>query len=65
MAVGKNNFFAAFAYHSFLFYWKKYNSLIDYYLLDYVVHVAYYNVPEFKNIIDKIPFLLCSIFFSI
>ena len=61
-AVGKNSFFAGFAYHASLFYWKKYNSLFDYYLLDYIAHIAYYNIPEFKNNIDKIPFLLCNMF---
>ena len=62
MAAGKNSFFGAFAYHAFLLYWKKYNSPFDYFILDYIVHIAYYNVQEFKDIINKIPFLLCSMF---
>ena len=62
MAVGKISFFATFAYHALFFYYKKYSYLIDYFLLDYIVHIAYYNVPEFKSDIDKIPFLVCDIF---
>ena len=62
IAVAKNSFFAAFAYHVFLLYWKKYNSLIDILLIDYVVHIAYNNIPEFKNIFYKIPFVPCNIF---
>jgi len=62
MAVGKNSFIAAFAYHALFFYWKKYNYIIDYYLIDYIIHIAYYNVQEFKNNIDRIPYLVCDIF---
>ena len=62
MAVGKNSFIAVFAYHALFFYWKKYNYIIDYYLIDYIIHIAYYNVQEFKNNIDRIPYLVCDIF---
>ena len=62
MAVAKNSFLATFAYNSFLLYWKKYNSLVAYFLIDFIVHIAYSNVTEFKSIISKIPFVPCNIF---
>ena len=39
-----------------------YNSFINYYLLDYIVHVAYYSVFEFKDKITNLPYLNCSPF---
>ena len=62
MAVSKNSFIATYGYMAFLYYWKKYNSLIAYFLIDYIIHIAYINVPEFKNIITNLPFINCSIF---
>lgn len=62
-AVPKNSFIATYSYYSFLYYWKKYNSLLDYFLIDYIISIAYYNVPEFKNKIKKLPFVNCNIFY--
>ena len=62
MAVTKNSFIATYSYHAILFYWKKYNSLINYFLIDYIIHIAYYNVPEFKKIFEIIPIVNCNTF---
>ena len=62
MAVTKNSFIATYGYHAILFYWKKYNSLIDYFFFDYIIHIAYYNVPEFKKMFEQIPIVSCNIF---
>ena len=62
MAYTKNSFIAAFAYYAFLLYWKKYSYLVNYVLIDYVWHIAYTNIPEFKNIFNKIPTVYCNIF---
>ena len=35
---------------------KKYNSFINYFLLDYIILIAYNNVPEFKNLISNLPY---------
>lgn len=62
LAVSKNSFIATYGYMAFLYYWKKYNSLISYFLIDYIIHIAYINVPEFNNIITNLPSINCSIF---
>ena len=62
LGVGKNSFIATYAYMAFLYYWKKYNSLIYYLLIDIIIHIAYFNVPEFRNKIKKLPFVHCNIF---
>ena len=60
LAVPKNSFIAIYGYMAFLYYWKKYNSLIDYFLLDYVLYIAYSYSNKFKNIIDNLPYT-CNI----
>ena len=62
LAVTKNSFLATYCYHAFMQYWKKYNSLLDYFLIDYMIHVAYYAFPEFKDIFKRIPNVHCNIF---
>jgi hypothetical protein len=62
LALPPNSFIATYCYMAFLFYLKKYNSFIGYFLLDYIIFVAYNNVPEFKNLITNHPFLDCNIF---
>ena len=62
LAVSKNSFLATYCYHAFMQYWKKYNSLVDYFLIDYMIHAAYYAFPEFKDIFKRIPFVHCNIF---
>ncbi len=62
LAVPPNSFLVTYSYIAFLVYWKKYNSLIDYFLIDYIILIAYNNVPEFNNIITNLPFLNCNIF---
>jgi len=41
LGVGKNSFIATYGYISFLYYWKKYNSLIFYFLIDFIIHIGY------------------------
>lgn len=37
-------------------YWKENNVIIDYYLLDYSLMLAYYNIPDIKNEIDSLSY---------
>lgn len=53
IASTKGNVVADFVYQAFLLYWQKYNCLIDYYLIDYVLALAYFYIPAFKKCIDK------------
>ena len=62
MAVPPNSFIATYCYAALLFYLKKYNSFINYFLLDYIILIAYNNVLEFKNLITNLPFVNCNIF---
>ena len=57
----KNSFLATYSYNSFLTYWNhyKYNKIS---LLDYIIHIAYQNVNEFKKYIDKMPYISCNEF---
>ena len=60
IASPKNSFIAVYGYLAFLYYWKKYNSLIDYFLLDYVIYIAYKSSVQFKRVIDNTP-ITCNI----
>lgn len=37
-------------------YWRKYDVLIDFFLIDLFIELLYRTVPEVKNLIDKIPY---------
>ena len=63
MAVPKKSFFATYGYNALLYYLKKYNHFINYFLLDYIVYIAYINIKEFKEIINNLPFVNCNIFY--
>ncbi len=39
----------------FFEYTKKYNKLIDYYLVDYIIRLCYENLPNIKSQIDAVP----------
>lgn len=36
-------------------YWKIENEVIDYYLMDYIIEIAYENIPAVHKMIDKVP----------
>jgi hypothetical protein len=62
LAMPKNSFLSTYSYNAFLFYWKNYNSLINYYLIDYIILIAYENVQELRNLIQNLPYIECNIF---
>ena len=45
----------SFVANMFNEYWAKENKLIDYYLLDYFIALAYKFIPKVKNEIDALP----------
>ena len=41
---------------SFFFdYWKKEKSLIDYYLIDYIMYIGVHDIPEIRKLFEAIP----------
>ena len=52
----KNSLIHSFCRDIFFSYWKKYNKLIDYFLIDYVMLAGYNNIYGFKKLIDELPF---------
>ena len=58
----KNSFIATYSFASLLLYWKKYNKIISYFLLDYIFDIAYKYSGIFKKIIDEHPYTTCGIF---
>ena len=55
IGTGRNNAVAKYILDLFLNYWKRENCLIDYFLVDYSIAMAYYKFKEFKRIIDANP----------
>ena len=51
----KNSIIHSFCRDIFFSYWKKYNKLIDYFFIDYVMLAGYNNIPEFKKLVDSLP----------
>ncbi len=64
LGTTKHSFISTYGYSAFLFYLKKYNSFIAYFLLDYIIHIGYTTISQFKNIIDKLPYDNCNIWLA-
>lgn len=45
-----------FVSQMFYKYWEKEDTLIDYYLFDYLIELGYKHIPIIKNIIDEQPY---------
>lgn len=56
MASGKKNPLEVYLYNMFLKYWKKYDVMVDYFLIDVFLEIGYRNFPELKKIIDQVPY---------
>ena len=55
MSGKKNNTLFNFANDFYKEYWRKEDTIIDYYLLDYIIDIAYDNLRDVKVMIDKVP----------
>ena len=62
IASTKNSFISTYSYMALIHYWKKYNRSINYFLLDYIVLIAYNKIAKFKQTILNLPNITCSIF---
>lgn len=55
IGTGQKNAVAKYVLDLFLNYWEKEDWLIDYFLVDYSIAIAYYKFGVFKEIIDANP----------
>ena len=62
MASTKNSFISTYSYMALIHYWKKYNSQIEYFILDYILLIAYNKIAKFKQVILNLPNTTCNIF---
>ena len=51
----KNNILFNFLKDFFNIYWKNEDSIIDYFLTDYIISIAYDNIIDVKKMIDEVP----------
>ncbi|MBR0035852.1 MAG: capsular polysaccharide synthesis protein [Synergistaceae bacterium] len=56
-AAKKGSELCGFVVDFFLEYWKTQNTLIDYFLIDYAIKIAYDELPECRKIIDAVPYV--------
>jgi hypothetical protein len=49
----KENILFKFTRDFFGEYWKKYDELLDYFLMDYVIMAAYSSIPAIKEMVDN------------
>ena len=52
----QGNVFFGFFKKAFEEYWSKHDTIIDYLLVDYVINIAYENIPAVKEMFLKIPY---------
>ena len=50
-----NNLIFSFVKEAFEEYWKNNTYTIDYFLIDYLIHLAYSSIPAAKEMIDSVP----------
>lgn len=62
MLMKPGNLLAKFALECFYEYWKLKDDMIDYYLIDYVIALAYDNLPEVRRMIDDCPYSQPQVF---
>lgn len=55
IGTGEKNAVAKFVLDLFLNYWKREDYLIDYFLVDYSIAIAYHKFAVFKDVLEKNP----------
>ena len=54
-AACKENKLCGFVFDAHVAYWKEHKTMIDYFLVDYFIALAYENFPDVKNMLDSVP----------
>ena len=52
----KSEFLFSFLYDAYLCYWENEDDVIDYFLFDYIIYIAYKVFPSIKKEIDASPY---------
>ena len=55
MKGSKENILFKFMKEFYDEYWKQEDKVIDYFLMDYMIEIAYENIPSIKKMIDEVP----------
>lgn len=56
LASCPNSIVTRFVVDAYNYYWEKYDTIISFMLMDYLLDIGYEEVPAIREIIDKIPF---------
>ena len=56
-AAQKGNLLCRFVFDFFMEYWKTQNSLVNYFLIDYTINLAYDEIPECRKLLDAVPLM--------
>lgn len=64
LGANKNNPLFAFLVDSFNIYWTRHTTLIDYYILDYLIMVAYTRSQSIKNMIDNYAYRCDDLYYA-
>jgi len=51
----QNSYFTRRVFQFFCSYWEKYDTLIDYFLVDHIINFLYSNDPTCREMLDSIP----------
>jgi hypothetical protein len=55
IACGKDNILPAFLLDMFYSYWKNHQQIVTYLFFDYLVSIAYENIPAITEMVDSVP----------
>lgn len=56
LATHSDSFIMNFLDDALMEYWERSNSLLDYFLLDYLIEIAYEEFPSIRKEIDRVPY---------
>jgi len=61
-AARKENILCRFVFDLFMEYWRTQNSLINYFLIDYAIALAYNELPQCRKLLDAVPVMNCDLY---
>lgn len=58
----KGNILFRYILNAFYEYWRQFDELFDYYLIDFLIRIAYDNIPAITNMVDECPYTQPDVF---